>query len=64
MDLINYSQDTFNEISKEITKMITKHYIYYKSLKILIIPVAAMDEKDNNLIEFSDKMNYAPSTLK
>lgn len=23
-----------------------------------------MEEKDNNLIEFSDKMNYAKSTLK
>eukprot|EP00703_Trepomonas_sp_PC1_P002843 JAP93763.1 Elongation factor Tu GTP binding domain-containing protein [Trepomonas sp. PC1] len=65
MDTIGFDQQQFNAIRRSLIKLFQQvQKTFGSNIQLEIIPCAAMDEIDNNLVESSQKMLFAEATLK
>jgi len=44
--------------------MLQRNKVFAPDTKVTYVPCAGLDEHDNNLVEYTPKMNYAETTLK
>ncbi|CAL6019151.1 Elongation_factor Tu GTP binding domain-containing protein [Hexamita inflata] len=64
MDLVDFKKKVYKEICEQIKKMLTNMQIFKVQCAVQFIPCAGVQEIDNNLIEYTTKMQYAETTLK
>ena len=63
MDAVNYDKAVFGKACKYVGEMLKQTGLAQSKLVVKYIPVAGLQETDNNLMEYSPKMSYAQKTL-